>query len=542
MSVFLESAIAMKFVDLPLSAPILEAVASEGYEIATPIQAQTIPHTLSGRDVLGCAQTGTGKTAAFALPMLDRLAADPAGTARKGKRKLPRALVLAPTRELAQQIAEAFGTYGKYVDIYGTVIYGGVGQGTQVVALRRGVDVVVATPGRLLDLINQGHCDLSGIKMLVLDEADRMLDMGFMPDIKKIIAQTAEKKQTLLFSATMPREIQRFADALLKNPERITIDPGAPAAERIEQRVYHVAKPDKPALLTHLMQTESISRAIVFSRTKHGADRIARHLKRTGTSAEAIHGDKTQGARKKALDRFKDGKVVALVATDIAARGIDVDNISHVVNYDLSRDAENHVHRIGRTARAGAEGIAISFCDREELPHLKNIERLIKMKIEVIGDAPPEARENRGGGGGGQRKRIKRAAHPLDKVKAGSKPRHQRKKRSAKQHDTQTAHTYREGGGGHSGKSNNTSGATKCDGGNDTNAGGEGDRPARKKFKPKGKNTGKFAPNGPKKKQFKKKKTTSVGGQKRAGGPNAGKKSIKPPKRGAGIVSKKKSS
>jgi len=376
----------MKFTDLRLTKPILRAVADEGYETATPIQHQAIPAILAGRDVLGCAQTGTGKTAAFALPILDRLAAE-----RVGNRRAPSALVVAPTRELAQQIAESFQTYGRHLGLSGTVIYGGVGQGKQVQALRRGVDIVVATPGRLLDLIQQGHCDLSAVQCVVLDEADRMLDMGFMPDIKRIMSYLPERRQTLLFSATMPREIRQLADALLRDPQQITVTPESPAVERIVQSVYHVDKPKKPALLSHLLDTLSVSRAIVFSRTKHGADRIVRQLKKSGTTAAAIHGNKTQGARQTTMDQFRSGKIDVLVATDIAARGIDVDGISHIFNYDVARDPEGHVHRIGRTARAGAEGAAITFCDRDELPHLKAIERLIRMELTVIGDVPSYA-------------------------------------------------------------------------------------------------------------------------------------------------------
>ncbi len=373
----------MKFAELRLSKPILRAVADEGYQSTTPIQHQAIPHILAGRDVLGCAQTGTGKTAAFALPILDRLNAEPAV-----KRRQVRALVVAPTRELAQQIYESFQTYGRRLNLPGTVIYGGVSQNRQVQALRRGVDIVVATPGRLLDLIQQGHCDLSAVRHVVLDEADRMLDMGFMPDIKRIISYVPERRQTLLFSATMPREIRQLANDLLQSPEQITVTPESPAVERIVQSVYHVDKPKKPALLAHLLDSLSVSRAIVFSRTKHGADRIVRQLRRSGTVAAAIHGNKTQNARQRAMDQFRSGKVPVLVATDIAARGIDVDDISHIFNYDVARDPEGHIHRIGRTARAGAEGTAITFCDREELPHLKAIERLIRMKLTVVGERP----------------------------------------------------------------------------------------------------------------------------------------------------------
>ena len=417
----------MKFTELSLSRPIERAIVDAGYQTATPIQAQAIPHVLNGRDVLGCAQTGTGKTAAFALPILDRLSRSNTG---KGPRR-PRALVLAPTRELAEQIAVSFQEYGAHTDVYGTMIFGGVGQGTQVKALRRGVDVIVATPGRLLDLINQGHCNLSTIQMFVLDEADRMMDMGFMPDIKRIISYLPNKKQTLLFSATMPKEIRALADNLLHHAAQITIAPEQPAVERIAQSVYHVDKPDKPQLLAELIQTVSISRAIVFTRTKYGADRVVKQLKRTGTHAIAIHGDKSQNARREALGKFKDGRIHVLVATDIAARGIDVDNISHVINYDIAREAENHVHRIGRTARAGADGAAISLCDREEIPFLRAIERLLRKPIDVVGEepahakAPPSGKNNRRSnsatrnarptGGAGKPRRFKPRGRPNGK-------------------------------------------------------------------------------------------------------------------------------
>ncbi len=400
----------MKFTDLPLTEPLMRAVSTRGYQTPTPIQAQTIPHTLAGRDVLGCAQTGTGKTAAFALPILQRLIKDQP----KKRRPLPRALVLAPTRELSQQIAESFQTYGQHLDIYGTVIYGGVGQGNQIKALRRGVDIVVATPGRLLDLINQGHCDLSAVHCLVLDEADRMLDMGFMPDIKRIISHLPNRKQVLLFSATMPREIRQLASKLLDDPAEVTVAPESPAVERIRQSVYHVERSQKLALLAHLMDTLSISRAIVFTRTKYGADRLAKQLKRAGTPAEAIHGNKSQNARQRTMTQFRSGKIPVLVATDIAARGIDVDGISHVFNYDIARDPEGHIHRIGRTARAGAEGEAISLCDPDELPNLQAIERLIRMKLQVVGDGPATD----------VTLPVERVAHPLQRT--NRKPRQNR--------------------------------------------------------------------------------------------------------------------
>ena len=377
----------MKFAELSLAHPIRQAVADKGYETATPIQAKTIPLTLEGRDVLGIAQTGTGKTAAFALPILHRLHSALPKDPRK-RSKLPAALILAPTRELAEQIFESFREYGSHLRIKCVAIYGGVGFRPQTQALHSGVDVVIATPGRLLDLISQGQCKLSMIKTFVLDEADRMMDMGFMPDIKKIIKCLPAKKQTLLFSATMPREIKKLADSLLHNPAEVSIAPESPTVERIEQAVYHVEKTNKSALLINLILSTSITRAIVFTRTKYGADRVTRHLNKAGIGSSAIHGDKSQAARRKALDRFRDGKIQILVATDIAARGIDVDGVSHVFNYDISRDTDNHVHRIGRTARAGADGVAISFCAPDEVPLLRAIERLIRKKLTVVDDLP----------------------------------------------------------------------------------------------------------------------------------------------------------
>jgi ATP-dependent RNA helicase RhlE len=373
----------MDFVDLRLAEPILRAVVAKGYTTATPIQAQTIPHVLAGRDLIGCAQTGTGKTAAFALPLLHHLASPPTpGSARRNP-KTARALILAPTRELAGQIAESFKTYGQHLRVTGTVIYGGVGYGNQIRTLRQGVDVVVATPGRLIDLVNQSCCDLSGITHLVLDEADRMLDMGFLPDIKRIISALPRERQTLLFSATMPRAIRELAAALLRDPVEVTVAAESLAVERIEQAVYHVNKPQKPALLVHLMTELAVTRSIVFTRTKHGADRLAKHLVQNNHAAEAIHSNKSQNARSHTLDQFRAGKVNVLVATDIAARGIDVHGISHVFNFDIAREPESHIHRIGRTARAGAQGIAITFCDRAEVPHLRAVEHLIRMKLPV---------------------------------------------------------------------------------------------------------------------------------------------------------------
>ncbi len=375
----------MKFADLRLAEPILRAVATQGYSVASPIQAQTIPHALAGRDVLGSAQTGTGKTAAFALPVLHRLASTrPA----HGAKKRPRCLVLCPTRELASQIAYNFKAYGRNLPITGTVIFGGVNQNPQVASLRRGVDVVVATPGRLQDLMQQGHVDLAGVETLVLDEADRMLDMGFIDDIQRIVAHLPHQRQTLLFSATMPREIRRLAASLMTDPATVDITPKAATLDTIDQSVYFVPHKRKANLLTHLLETTGITSALVFTRTKHGADRVVKHLRQENLHAEAIHGNKTQNARERALRNFTLGRTHVLVATDIAARGIDVDGISHVINYDLTHEPETYVHRIGRTARAGASGTAISFCDHDEQANLVAIEQLIRQQITVQSDGP----------------------------------------------------------------------------------------------------------------------------------------------------------
>lgn len=371
----------MQFADLGLIEPILRAVAVEGYSTAMPIQAQAIPYILEGRDLVGCAQTGTGKTAAFALPMLQQLAAQPSRATKKGR--LPLQLVLCPTRELAVQIADSFKAYGKFLDIRGALVFGGVNQNPQVDSIRRGVDVIVATPGRLLDLMQQGHIDLREVEMLVLDEADRMLDMGFIGDIQAVVAKMPARKQTLLFSATMPAPIRKLASTLLSNPARIEIAPEVTTAEGIEQSIYMVDRRSKPDLLAHLVEESDMSRTIVFTRTKHGADRLVKHLFRRGIRAQAIHSDKSQSSRLNAMDNFRRGKTPLLIATDIASRGIDVDGVSHVVNFDLTYDAETYVHRIGRTARAGATGSAISFCDREDLKSLRAIERLIGRNIPV---------------------------------------------------------------------------------------------------------------------------------------------------------------
>jgi ATP-dependent RNA helicase RhlE len=387
------------FTDLKLSAPLLQALATEGYETPTPIQAQAIPALLEGRDLLGIAQTGTGKTAAFALPLLQRLTS----TDRRATPRHVRALILTPTRELCVQILDSFRTYGRHLRLSRVAIYGGVSQGPQVQALSRGVDVLVATPGRLLDLMNQGQVKFDGLEAFVLDEADRMLDMGFILPVKRIVAKLPHQRQTLMFSATMPQAVHGLVASLLKEPVRVEVTPVATTAERIAQRVMFVEKANKRPLLETLLADKSISRALVFARTKHGANKVAESLARAGVRADAIHGNKSQNARQKALEDFRSGKVRVLVATDIAARGIDVDGISHVINFDLPNEPESYVHRIGRTARAGNEGIAISFCDGEERAFLRDIEKTIRQPVPVDAThafhAAHIAEGKRGGGG-----------------------------------------------------------------------------------------------------------------------------------------------
>ncbi len=432
----------MLFADLRLSEPILRALVSEGYTVPTPIQAKAIPPVLAGRDVLGCAQTGTGKTAAFALPILQRLGgggisyergamsegklgneanlgqmSDERRATSEGKSRneanlhskksrneanrrdekfgneanssrTPRCLVLCPTRELATQINDSFRTYGQNLKMRQFVVFGGVNQNPQVKALQRGVDILIATPGRLLDLMNQGHVDLSRVEVLVLDEADRMLDMGFIHDIRKVVVKVPKNRQTLLFSATMPVEIRRLADTLLRDPVDVQVAPTATTIETVEQSVYHVEKRNKPLLLAHLVNNAPMTRAIVFTRTKHGADKVVRHLHAHSIKAEAIHGNKSQNARERALNRFRDGRMPVLVATDIASRGIDIDDVTHVVNYDVTHEPETYVHRIGRTGRAGAGGAAVSLVDREEMSNMRAIEKLIRRTIEVKTDHP----------------------------------------------------------------------------------------------------------------------------------------------------------
>jgi ATP-dependent RNA helicase RhlE len=368
------------FAALNLATPIMRALTEEGYTTPTPIQASAIPPIMTGKDVLGCAQTGTGKTAAFALPILHELVSMVPDKSRRGP-IIPKVLVLSPTRELATQIAESFQTYGRHTAVTGTVIFGGVSQFRQVRALDRGVDVIVATPGRLIDLMEQKLVNLSEIAIFVLDEADRMLDMGFIQPIRRIAATLPADRQTLLFSATMPREIQHLADSLLKDPVRVAVTPVASAAPLIEQKLYHVPRTHKQTLLHHLLEESSIERAVVFTKTKHGADKVAKKLNAAGISADAIHGNKAQNARERALGGFRNGRSRVLVATDVAARGLDVDGITHVFNFDLPMEPEAYVHRIGRTGRAGAKGIAIAFCDGDERGLLKGIERMTGKRI-----------------------------------------------------------------------------------------------------------------------------------------------------------------
>lgn len=364
--------------------PLQLALIDAGYVKPTPIQERSIPHLLEGRDILGCAQTGTGKTAAFTLPILQYLDRNKKRPV-KGK---PRVLVLAPTRELAAQIDDSIRTYGRHLKVFHTVIFGGVSQVPQVKSLQRGLDVVVATPGRLLDLMQQGHLSLTDVEVFVLDEADRMLDMGFIQDIRKVIAQLPDKRHSLFFSATLSEEVLELARTLVRNPVEVTITPDQPTVEKIEQKLMYVGKRDKINLLVKLMKDEGLDKVIVFTRMKFMANRVAQRLNAAGISAAPIHGNKSQTARTEALDAFRNDRIRVLVATDIAARGIDVENITHVVNYDLPNEPETYVHRIGRTARAGAEGDAVSFCSGEEMGYLRDIERLIRQKIPVDTNHP----------------------------------------------------------------------------------------------------------------------------------------------------------
>ena len=375
----------MTFENLNLIEPILHAVKNEGYTEPTPIQEQAIPVLLQGKDLMGCAQTGTGKTAAFAIPILQLLFGQPLPSAVKRQIK---ALIVTPTRELAIQISESFSAYGKYTGLRHTVIYGGVSQHAQTTALRNGVDILVATPGRLLDLIDQRFVTLQNIQFFVLDEADRMLDMGFIHDVKKIIGRLPIKRQSLFFSATMPPEIKKLASTILVNPVKVDIIPIVATSNLIKQSLYFVDKPDKKSLLIHLLQNDTIETALVFTRTKHGADKITKELLRAGINAAAIHGNKSQVARQSALNNFKNKRTRVLVATDIASRGIDVEQLSHVINYEIPNIPETYIHRIGRTGRAGLDGVALSFCDAEEKEYLKDIYKLLAKSIPIIEDHP----------------------------------------------------------------------------------------------------------------------------------------------------------
>ncbi|WP_019989496.1 DEAD/DEAH box helicase [Rudanella lutea] len=373
----------MTFSDLNLIEPILKALDAEGYTTPTPIQQQAIPYLLEERDLLGIAQTGTGKTAAFAIPILQLL--DQNKLSNKGPRAI-RALILTPTRELAIQIDESIAAYGRHMNLRHTVIFGGVSQHAQVNALRAGIDILVATPGRLLDLMGQGYINLRSLERFVLDEADRMLDMGFIHDVRKVIAQLPTRRQSLFFSATMPPEVAKLADTILNKPAKVEVTPVSTTADTVDQVVYFVDKPNKKKLLVDVLQERSIRSALVFTRTKHGADHVVKDLRKASIEAEAIHGNKSQNARQRALSRFKSGELRVLIATDIAARGIDVDELSCVINYEIPNIPETYVHRIGRTGRAGHEGRAMSFCDEEEQAYLRDIQKLIGKQIPVVSD------------------------------------------------------------------------------------------------------------------------------------------------------------
>ena len=375
----------MQFKDLKIIEPILKALEEEKYSVPTSIQEEAIPHILNKRDVLGSAQTGTGKTAAFAIPILHHLYLD---RQQRNKPRKINALIITPTRELAIQIEESFSTYGRHTDLRTTVIFGGVKQGTQVSAIQRGVDILVATPGRLLDLMDQGIVKLNDVEYFVLDEADRMLDMGFINDIKKIIAKLPSKRQSLFFSATMPNNIVKLSRRILTNPVKVEVAAVSSTADTIQQYLYYTNKDTKRDLLNHILKNKKIDQVLLFSRTKHGADRITRNLKKEKITAAAIHGDKAQNARQRALQQFKDGDIRVLVATDIAARGIDIDKLGYVINYDIPNESETYVHRIGRCGRAGDDGVSISICEPEENAYIKDIEKLIGQKIEVVKNNP----------------------------------------------------------------------------------------------------------------------------------------------------------
>ena len=433
------------FSSLGLAETLLRAVEAQGYTIPTPIQVQGIPAVLSGRDVMAAAQTGTGKTAAFALPLLQRLAAD-----TTSQRRTPRALILTPTRELAAQIQECFVQYGANLKIKSAVVFGGVGINPQIDMLRRGVDILVATPGRLLDLYGQGEVNFSKIEVLILDEADRMLDMGFIHDIKKILKVLPRQRQNLLFSATFCDEIRQLAKGLLDRPLEITVTPQRVAADTVSQEIYHVEKDQKPALLSHLIKQHDWHQVLVFTRTKHGADRLTRKLVRDGIDAAAIHGNKSQNARTRALDDFKANRVQVLVATDIAARGIDIDQLPQVVNFELPHVSEDYVHRIGRTGRAGANGHAVSLVEREEMGDLRGIERLLKRRLPVAtaqGFVPQSSNDLHADNAAEADQRRAKANPPSTARKTGAKP-------AAGQHNRRR----NTGGGGNGNSSGNGNG------------------------------------------------------------------------------------
>ncbi|MFT5422275.1 MAG: ATP-dependent RNA helicase RhlE [Phycisphaerales bacterium] len=482
----------MSFTDLRLAEPIVRAVTSEGYTTPSPIQAQAIPVALEGRDILGCAQTGTGKTCAFALPILHRLMESNEGN-RPARGRPPRAIVLAPTRELASQIFDSFNSYGRNLPLKHAVVYGGVSQHRQVRSMQNGVDVLVATPGRLHDLINQGYIDLSRIEYLVLDEADRMLDMGFINEIRKVVKMIPADHQTLLFSATVSREIRELSGALLRDPVTIETAPEATTIELITQKVYMVSRENKPHLLERLLGEEGVGRSLVFTKTKHGADKLVKVLNRAGINADAIHGNKSQNNRMRALQGFKSGKVRVLVATDIASRGIDVDDITHVVNYEMPLDPETYVHRIGRTARAGASGVAISFCDRDEFGLLRSVERRARIQIEVADDqpdlttkGPPPMRRDRPDSHHSRKLETRKPMgrpgprKPGNRPQGGRKPRYEGEASGEAQPQPQP-----QASGGYGGRPGKGPRAGKPDGNRGANAGPGTGRPAKAKSGPK---------------------------------------------------------
>ncbi|MEZ4798493.1 MAG: DEAD/DEAH box helicase [Flavobacteriales bacterium] len=414
----------MSFYSMNLVEPILKALKEEGYTNPTPIQEQSIPIILEGTDLLGCAQTGTGKTAAFAIPIIQLLTSKPINT----KRRAIKSLIVTPTRELAIQIGDSFKAYGRHTSLKHAVIFGGVNQNPQVNQLRQGVDILIATPGRLLDLMNQGHISLREVEIFVLDEADRMLDMGFIHDVKKLLVALPKRRQSLFFSATMPPEIVKLSSSILHQPEKLTVTPVSSTAEIIDQHVYFVDKGNKPNLLLEVLKNKDIKSVLVFARTKHGADKVVKFLAKSNIKAEAIHGNKAQNARQRALNNFKDRSTRVLVATDIAARGIDVDELKYVINYEMPNIPETYVHRIGRTGRAGSAGTAFSFCDAEEKAYLKDIERLISKKIPVIENHPfplliekPVEVKTKGKQQRGVRTASKKSSSPLPNSEGGNK-------------------------------------------------------------------------------------------------------------------------